>query len=267
MATDSRPCLHILTHVQKKVEQRKQRNHYDSDHGLLPGRGKVSNAINHTPQPDTSQKIQTNFLENTINTTTCGTTNRNNKLQTMEPNAWPPWAPAFLRGVADHSGIVLAAKDAGVPLASVYYLREHNQDFAIAWSQALDEWRDSLIREAVRRGRDGRVEDYVIRDGKPVWVWMLGDELLPHPVVIGEDGLVVPIPVVGAECKPLVTRKCSDALLAKALRATQRAEWQDRQEMMVGGVAGSPIQVQSKSQVEQTLIEYRDVIEDAADSG
>lgn len=77
----------------------------------------------------------------------------------------------FLATLKLNGNVTQSAKSAGFAPSTAYELRNGDEKFAKAWLEALaigrECLRDSLIEEAVRRGRDG-TEEYVVSHGQVV---------------------------------------------------------------------------------------------------
>jgi hypothetical protein len=65
------------------------------------------------------------------------------------------WEKAFLSTLAECGVVTRALAAADVDVACAYRYRYDSETFAAAWDAALDEFADSLEREAIRRAREG----------------------------------------------------------------------------------------------------------------
>ena len=62
---------------------------------------------------------------------------------------------AFLAAYAELGTIVHACRAANVPRRTVYNWRQADEDFALALHDAGQDVRDDLVKEAIRRAKDG----------------------------------------------------------------------------------------------------------------
>jgi hypothetical protein len=77
------------------------------------------------------------------------------------------WRPDFLTALAAGGHVLQAAKVAGVSRATVYRQRVSDEDFAVAWADAIEESIETLEREMLRRAAEG-VEEPVFYMGKQI---------------------------------------------------------------------------------------------------
>ena len=113
------------------------------------------------------------------------------------------WVPAFLAELRVACCVSHACDAAKVSRAVAYRHRDNNKDFAEAWQEAIDGYGDDLRAEAVRRAVHG-VQEVVLWQGLPVWVWEAG-------------GRVVPPGTEGATQRPLMKSRHSDGILLRLL--------------------------------------------------
>lgn len=111
------------------------------------------------------------------------------------------WEAAFLAALSEYGVVTTACKEADISRAAVYLHREHHEDFAQAWENALQEAADRMEREVFRRAVEG-VEEPVFGS--------MGSNM-----GTGQIGTV---------------RKYSDTLLIFALKAARPDKYRDRTE-------------------------------------
>lgn len=66
-----------------------------------------------------------------------------------------PWQARFLAELRDTGAVRYACQAAGVGRSTVYRERQRDEQFALEWSDALEDSCDELEAEARRRARDG----------------------------------------------------------------------------------------------------------------
>lgn len=118
---------------------------------------------------------------------------------------WPRWVKPFLRVFSKRGNILRAAKAAKVSRTMVYRLRDSDPEFARRMELAKEDAGDSLIDEAIRRGRDG-YEEPVIFQGQLCFV------------AVDENGRPCDPSTPGARVRPLTIIKYSDPLLIKTVQ-------------------------------------------------
>lgn len=99
------------------------------------------------------------------------------------------WRKDFINELRKMPVVSLAAQAAGVSRATVYRIRQEDEEFKAEWDDAVEESIDSLEAEAFFRGRDG----------------------IEYPVVVGDDVVWI--------------RRPSDKLLLRILEAKRPSEW------------------------------------------
>lgn len=119
-----------------------------------------------------------------------------------------PWKHAFLDALREHGTVSAAATAAGRNRSYCYEARANDPAFAAAWDEIDGAVTDQLEAEAIRRAKDGVINDVYFR---------------------GE--------VVGQE------RVYSDSLLQFLLRGKRPEVYGDRTRLDVAGVPGAPVEL------------------------
>lgn len=127
------------------------------------------------------------------------------KATPQESKKWPRWVKPFLKVFSQRGNILRAAKAARVSRGRVYRFRDENPEFARRMELAKEDAGDSLIDEAVRRGRDG-YEEPVIWQGQLCMV------------AVDQSGRPCRPDDPGATWRPLTIIKFSDTLLIKTVQ-------------------------------------------------
>lgn len=78
----------------------------------------------------------------------------------------PDEREAFLEALAAGWAAAHAAERAGHPRSSFYLLRDRDEDFRVAWDEAIEQGTEVLEDEARRRGVDGYDEEQYDGEGK-----------------------------------------------------------------------------------------------------
>lgn len=161
------------------------------------------------------------------------------------------WVAPFLEALRRKGVVAQAARDVGVPYATVYSMRDRDPDFKAAWEDALEEQYDSLEAELLDRAVNGVAEPLVHQghityeferdaDGNVVFI--------SYPTGMTDKNGE---PVMGTKPKirvdeqgrpvPVTVRKKSDALLMFALKGRRKKVYAERTE--VSGPDGGPVQL------------------------
>ena len=114
-------------------------------------------------------------------------------------------ARVFIEALSNCGNITEACRVAKVSRDWAYDKRKADPEFAAQWEAALEVAIDSLEGEAWRRGRDG-YEEYIT----------------------SKDGLVL-----GADGRPVMQRRYSDALMVRLLQAHRPEKFTDRAKLDV----------------------------------
>jgi hypothetical protein len=140
----------------------------------------------------------------------------------------PGWKRAFLESYSQTGVIATSAEVAGVGRTTVYRCKEEDPKFAEAMLRAEADSTDLLLREAVRRAREGW-EEPVVYQGAMSGCW------------VDAEGNRVSDTTPGAKFVPLTVRKYSDTLLIFLIKG-RRPEYRDKVGVEVSGKNGGAIQ-------------------------
>ena len=145
------------------------------------------------------------------------------------------WVQPFLQAVADTGKIAPAARRVGIDPQRVYARRDNDVDFAAALDEAIEECRDSLEVEMVRRARDGTAEPVVYQGALQYLMEPVLDE--DGAAQLDDKGRVKMKPVVDEEGAfvPLTIAKKSDTLLTFALKGYRKEVFAERTELTGAG--------------------------------
>jgi hypothetical protein len=135
-----------------------------------------------------------------------------------------PWAAAFLSALQETPNVAAAARAAGVAQGHVYRVRKECPAFAREWAAAWQAGVATLEQEAIRRARDGWLEQATYK-GEPTFKW------------VDRDGNTVPKGTAGARQVPFMVRRFDGPLLALLLKAKAPEEFKDRSEVRLPGLA------------------------------
>lgn len=111
------------------------------------------------------------------------------------------WKETFLARLAEHGNVRRACQEAGIGRTAAYAAKEADDEFDMAWLNALDGFADDLEEEATRRGREGTAT--------PKW-HRVGTDPQGRPVYERHD-----------------VRTYSDQLLLARLKALRPERWRD----------------------------------------
>jgi hypothetical protein len=123
----------------------------------------------------------------------------------------------FLKCLGDTASITDACKYAEIGRTTAYRWRAKNDDFRKAWDEAQELGTDALEDEAIRRASQGVAKKKFTAKGEPV--------------IDPETG------------KQYVEHDYSDTMLIFMLKARRPDKFKDRNETMLGGVPGKPVEV------------------------
>ena len=126
-----------------------------------------------------------------------------------------PKKRAFLAAYSECGIITAAVEAAQVARASHYVWMEHDEEYALAFTQAKEVAIEHMEAEARRRAVAG-VNEPVIYQGKLQGVW------------VDEEGQTVSAYTPGATQIPLTIKKYSDTLLIFMLKAARPEKYRDR---------------------------------------
>lgn len=144
----------------------------------------------------------------------------------------PYWAKAFLAVFAECGIIKKAARAARRSRRQVNRLLVASPLFAELFELAKEDAADTLIDEAIRRGRDG-YDEPVIYQGELCGVW------------VDEYGDMSPESQPGYTFRPLTVRKFSDTLLIKTVQWLKPELREGKVE--ITGKDGGPIRTENKN--------------------
>lgn len=145
----------------------------------------------------------------------------------------PERVVAFLSALVEAGGNVSrASKATGLPRMTVYYWREHDEEFAAAFEAAKKLAVEVLEDEALRRGFEGTDEPVIYKGAMTYEVEPLLDEGIP---VLDEKGRVVMVPRRDEDGNriPVTVKKYSDSMAQFMLRALDPEKYRDRSDVRV----------------------------------
>lgn len=125
------------------------------------------------------------------------------------------WEAPFLAALAITGVVTYACRAAPVPPRTAYYRREHDEDFASLWREALEESTDDLVVEARRRALQG-VRKFRFHQGDLIRVPLTDAQ---GAEILDEKGQPVMVPYVEHEY--------SDTLIIFLLKAHRPAVYRE----------------------------------------
>lgn len=135
----------------------------------------------------------------------------------------------FIALLTKNGNVSQSVKAIGVSRTGIYQQRENDEEFAVAWDEAIDHYVDALEAEADRRAKEGTL--------KPVFF-------------------------KGEQCGEI--REYSDLLLIFRLKALRPDKYKDRTQADVALSAVS-IQTYSIADIKKVLAENRGLLEDKSE--
>lgn len=79
------------------------------------------------------------------------------------------WKPAFLKALAEHGTVTLAAAAADIARSTAYLERQRDEDFALAWADVEHTVTEQLEKKALDLALDGdtRMIEFLLKARKP----------------------------------------------------------------------------------------------------
>lgn len=145
------------------------------------------------------------------------------------------WKPIFLQALALVPVVAHACKAAGIDRTTAYSARDHNEDFAKAWDDAMENGVDEAEAEAFRRAVQGFEEPVVYQGAVSYHVQR---DAQGNPVM-GADGRPVLLVDAKGNPVPITVRRHSDALLTVILKGRRKRIYAERTELT--GAEGGPV--------------------------
>jgi hypothetical protein len=153
------------------------------------------------------------------------------------------WTQPFLTALRNTGKISPACRTVGISAAAVHTRRKADPDFEEAVAQAIEDCRDDMEVEMVRRAKDG-VNEPVIYQGQ--MQYQMEPKLDEDGSIVTSEltGQVVMVPKrdVKGDFIPLTVNKRSDALLMFGLKGYRKSVFAERTELT--GADGKPLETQ-----------------------
>lgn len=155
----------------------------------------------------------------------------------------------FLSALADAATIGEAAIEAGINRVTAYRWKETDEEFAVAWDDALEAGTEKLETAAIRRAVEG-VEEPVIYQGQLTPVYEMNPDGTPKMVEVeepnGQGGMMrvrKPVQARNPDGSPkfLTIRRPSDTLMIFMLKARRPNMYRERGSIEHTGPGGKAL--------------------------